>query len=273
YAPDPSGDRSYEGTRLSKTPKDGSAELAGAMYDDSGIRFGALEVEKDAIEECVSPYRDREVVLANMDEQSRDAYDRVDTAIEDHEVMVIGSDTFDVGTDSSDLDLVWIDDYDEFHAYRDVLEDEAGLQEVGEDWLEERIEDHAERYEVPEEVAAYHHMTPQQRFFDDDLKVGFSPSHVPGTFEEYYRPEPGDSGVQERFRGQVTDTTHNDSWPRMVELETEEYGDLCLETFFWAYGGSFEEGDELVVEGELFEEEETVLIRDRGQYAVPRDEL
>ncbi len=268
YAPDPGGDRDYDGMRLSKQPKDGSADLAGQDYEESPVRFGALEIDRGRIEETVLPQEDHEAIHANLDEHARDIYDQVTDVLDDEDLMIIGSDTYDVGTGSSDLDLVYTGDYHEFTGRKDDLLEETSLEEVGEQWLEDRIEDHSDRYDVPDEVADYHHRNPQQRFMADGLKVGFSPSHEPGTWEDYRRPE-GDSEAYSTT-ATVTDTMHNDSWPRMVEIEDGDE-DLDLVTYFWAYGGSFEEGDELVIEGERFDD--TVYLREPGQYAAPEEVL
>ncbi|MDY6771492.1 MAG: hypothetical protein SV186_06095 [Candidatus Nanohaloarchaea archaeon] len=274
YAPDPDGAREYDEVRLSKQPKDGSADLAGDGYEQSPIRFGALEVERDRVEEVVDPYRDRDQVLANMDGESRAVYEEIEALLDEpDQLMAIGSDTYGVGTDSSDLDLVWLGDYDRFHD--DVLpglEDGLGLEEVGDDWLDDRIRSHAERYDVPEEVARYHHEQPQQRYFRDDLKVGFSPSQEPGSWDGFERPAPDDAYEEVTLEATIEDAEHNDSWPRNVELDAGDR-DLDLVTYFWAYGGSFEEGDEIVVDGQLVESKDTVYLREPGDYAAPVDVL
>lgn len=274
YAPDPDGSREYDGVRLSKTPKDGSAELAGEPYGESSVRFGALAVDPDRIEETVSPYQDAEEVYDNMDPEAQEAYDAVRKQL-DAELMTIGSDTFDVGTDGSDLDLVHLGDYDAFaDEGLDALLDGTGLEEVGEDWLEDRVTGHAERYEVPESVAEYHHRSPQQRGFMDDLKVGFSPSHVPGSWDGAYVPGTDEEGEPIDMEATVTDRTHADSWPRMFGVEpVDDDHEMELVTYFWAYGGSFEEGDRVRIKGELFEDEDTLYLREPGQYAAPQEVL
>lgn len=271
YTPDEDGDRSYNGTTLSKAAKDGSAALP-STDDPSPIRFGALEVPRSRIEEVVDPYRDRCAVLDNMDTESRAAYEAIDDAV-DAELMVIGSDTYGVGTSSSDLDLVWLGDYDAFEEQKATLMAETGLEEVGEAWLDDRIADHAERYQVPEAVARYHHETPQQRFFSGDLKVGFSPSQVPGTYKDAPRPAPDAAYEDVRLEATVTDTEHMGDWPRTATLTTEDGDTLELSTYFWAYGGSFEEGDDLVIEGDTTEGEDVIHLREPGHFAAPEDHV
>lgn len=268
YAPDPHGDRDYDGTRLSKQPKDGTADLTGGPYEDSPVRFGALEIDRERIEETVLPHEDHEDIYANLDDHAQGIYEEVTDVLDDEDLMIIGSDTYDVGTGSSDLDLVYTGDYEEFIDRKEDLLEETSLEEVGQDWLEDRIEDHSDRYDVPEAVADYHHRSPQQRFMADGLKVGFSPSHEPGSFEDYQRPE----GESEDYSSTATviDTNHNDSWPRMVEIEDED-DEIDLVTYFWAYGGSFEEGQEVCIEGERFED--TVYLREPGQFAAPEEVL
>ncbi len=273
YTPCETGDRLYEGVRLEKAAKDGSADLAGEPYRESPVTFGALEIDTDRIVETVSPYRDRDTVLENLDDDARDVYDRVVEAVDDTDrLMVIGSDVFDVGTDGSDLDLVWMEEYELFaDTYKDILTEEAGLQEAGEDWIEERLQGHAERYGVPEPVADYHHRHPQQRFFteDSDLKVGFSPSQVPGTWHDYALPD-ADTDY-EPFEEEVTVVNADASgyWPRTVETVTDQGDEHDIVTYFWAYGGSFSAGDRVAVRGDLFPADDTVYLREPGHYAAP----
>lgn len=271
FAPDPNGGRLYEDMTLAKQPKDGSAALAGEPYQQSTVRFGALEIERDRIAETVSPYRDKDAVIDNMNAEKQAVYRRINEYVDD-ELMVIGSDTFGLATDSSDLDVVWLGDYDRFQdVYRDVLQDQAGFREVDDDWLEDRIVGHADRYREPEPVSAYHHTVPQQRFFDEEtgIKVGFSPSQVPGTWTDFYRLEQEEAHDVYHGTGTVVDADRNGCWPRSVALETGEHGEMELVTYFWAYGGSFEEGDEVAVHGDLFQEADTIYLRERGHYAAP----
>ncbi|MFB6116187.1 MAG: hypothetical protein ABEK10_01630 [Candidatus Nanosalina sp.] len=261
YTPDEDGGRSFNGTSYAKTGRDGLEDFE--WLEESHLSDTAANVPKDRVVEVRKPCEREDQILQRVDEDVRELYREVEQLV-GGPLGVIGSHIYGLDTEESDVDIIVRGDSPEY--LRNVFEDISShpdLEPLDEEILESKSGKYSERFDISRAEALQHLKNPERRYnhTEIDSKISFIPVQEPGTNSEYAVPEPGESSVPVEIEGEVTDDSLSFTSPRIWSLETD-LGVMDVLTDRWIYAGSYETGDQVRVDAELFEDSDQLVLNE-----------
>jgi predicted nucleotidyltransferase len=275
FGPSKEGSRTLDGISYKKYPRDGSVKLDAEFYSRGEEHFMSYSFPKSKVTEQVKPREDFENVRKNLKTPHKKLVDdlRAATGHLSTEIVVIGSDTFDLRTDSSDLDLLVIgSDLKSFqNTYEEAIK-HRDLKKYPRDGMDSKAEKYAKVFDIPVSVAKDHVGHPVRRTIwrDGEMKVSFIPSQVPGEWNNYYKPDKDADIENIELNGEVSDVASSMHRPRKYRIRTDDGRVLDVISHYFVFCGSFNQGDVVKIKGDLFEQEETVYCRKPGQYISSR---
>ncbi len=259
YTPNQNGERSLNGLNYSKTSRNGESSSNG-LYS-SHLSDIAVNVPEKNVVEVRKPSRRTEQMLEEVDDEVENLYREVDDLV-DGSIGVIGSHIYGLNTEESDVDIiVQGEDPEYLRTAFDNISTHPELEPLGEDVLESKSEKYADRFEITEDEALHHITNPERRYNHSkiDSKISFIPVHEPGENSDYPMPEKSESSRLLETEGVVTEDELSFASPRIFSVDTE-IGNIDVLTTRWIYAGSYQEGDRVRIEAELFEESEKAVL-------------
>lgn len=269
YIEDSSGDRTFNRQNYSKTPRDAS-EVDG--IETSHLSDTASNVARENLEELRRPFEREKKILENVDEKTTELYTRLNNAVE-QDLGLIGSQLWGLNIAESDVDMVLRGESPEdIRNALNTVPSNTDLELMGDEVHQQKAEKYSDIYDIAKREAFNHVTTPRRRYKhpEIDSKISLIPVQEPGT-ADFNLPSRDERTQCIQEEGVVYDDSLSFTSPRIYGVETESHGDVQVMTDRWIYAGSYEEGDEVEIEGTYFKDSNTIALNEPGHDISPID--